>query len=102
MTERSGGMAIPPTSLLAAEIRSAAIEEGRERKRRLRTRLSDWAKVRREYGRVPAHTDLFLRRARANHAKAVEKCRLLHAVLPANDPAHRTPGAEHNQEEQTT
>jgi hypothetical protein len=84
MTERSGGMAIPSTSLLAAEILSAAIEDGRERKRRLRKRLADWQKVRREYGSVPAHTDLFLRRARANHAKAVEKCRLLHALLLAN------------------
>lgn len=84
MTERSGEMAIQATSLLAAKILSAAIEDGRERKRRLRKRLTEWNKVRRECGRVPAHTDLFLRRARANHAKAVEKCRLLHAVLPAN------------------
>ena len=83
-TERSGGMAIPSTDLLAAEILSAAIEDGRDRKRRLRKRMAEWQKVQREYGRVPAHIDLFLWRARANHAKAVEKCRLLHAVLPAN------------------
>jgi N-glycosylase/DNA lyase len=84
MTERSDGMAIPSTDLLAAEILSAAIEDGRDRKRRLRKRLAEWQKVQQEYGRVPAHIDLFLWRARANHAKAVEKCRLLHAVLPAN------------------
>lgn len=34
-------------SLLAAGILSAAIEDGRDRKRRLRKRLADWAKVRR-------------------------------------------------------
>ncbi|NCC52994.1 MAG: hypothetical protein EOM20_17525 [Spartobacteria bacterium] len=63
------------------EILSAVIEEGRERKRRLRKRLADWIEARRGYGRVPAHTDLFLRRARANHAKAVKKARWLHAVI---------------------
>lgn len=83
MSEHSERMKTDSTSLCAAEMRAAVIEEGRNRKQRVRDRLAAWVKCRREHGNVPIHVDLLLRRARANHAKAVRKARMVHAAFPA-------------------
>ena len=66
-------------------ILTAARLEGRERKRRVIVRQNNYAEARREYGKVPVHISVFLERARRNHATAVKRARLLHAVLPRGE-----------------
>ena len=70
---------------LKFEICSNTIKEGRERKRRLYQRINNWSKVKRKYGKVPIHIDLFLKRTFENHNKSVHKARLIHVLFLNNN-----------------